>query len=1100
MQKSLAVKSTELQEKNNAANMKLKQMVKDQQEAEKQKTKSQEIKKLLEIQKVGIAAKRSEVMEDLSKVEPAVQEASQAVKSIKKQHLVEVRSMANPPPAVKLALESVCLLLGEGTPDWKGIRQVTMRDNFIPTIVSFNTDDITDEVRIQMKKKYLDNPDYDYEKVNRASHACGPLVKWALAQFQYADMLKRVEPLRNELRELEVASEEKEREADNMTALIGRLEESINNYKEEYAQLISQAEAIKTDLKQVQEKVDRSMSLLKSLGIEKDRWQETSENFRSQMGTLIGDVLLSSAFLAYAGYFDQHYRQALTATWKKFLDSAGITLRADMARTEFLSDPDERVKWTANSLPADDLCTENAIMLNRFNRYPLIIDPSGQATEFILKEYADRKITKTSFLDDSFRKNLESALRFGNPLLVQDVENYDPILNPVLNRELRRTGGRVLITLADQDIDVSPSFNIFLSTRDPTVEFPPHICSRVTMVNFTVTRSSLQMQCLNQVLKAERPDIDQKRSDLLKLQGEFQLRLRHLEKDLLQVLNEAKGRILDDNTVISTLETLKKEAAEVSRKVDETETVMEEIDKTSKQYEPLSIACSSIYFTIDNLHQIHFLYQFSLQFFLDIFHSLLTDKALLDGGSTDYAKRLTIIINNLFERSYKRISRGMLHEDKIVFALTLARIYLARFQVAGGKEVNLEKEFNFLLSSDDIEQGKESSAAAAGPKELAHKLASGMPAFSDLGSFVGSEEFGKWFRSATPEDDVPNMWKKVSEATEVDNMYQLLAVSSFRRDRFVAAATRFVQNVMGPHFYSETEMDLAKIVEEEVKPTNPVLMCSVSGFDASDRVQDLASQCNKPITSIAIGSEEGFSQAEKSINTAIKSGRWVLLKNVHLAPTWLTSLEKKLHSIQAHSGFRLFLTCEITPKLPVNLLRAGRIFTFEPPPGIRANLIRTFSAIPAARMMRPPNERARLYFVLAWFHAVVQERLRYAPLGWSKAYEFNESDLRGACDMLDKWVDATSKGRTNLPPDKVPWKAIQTLLAQVIYGGKIDSEFDQRLMVTFIEKLFTEKSFDADFLLVDAVSGDKDEANVKVKMPDGIRRDQVSFFWPFYTT
>jgi hypothetical protein len=102
---------------------------------------------------------------------------------------------------------------------------------------------------------------------------------------------------------------------------------------------------------------------------------------------------------------------------------------------------------------------------------------------------------------------------------LQDVENYDPILNPVLNRELRRTGGRVLITLGDQDIDLSPSFVIFLSTRDPTVEFPPDICSRVTFVNFTVTRSSLQSQCLNQVLKAERPDIDEKRSDLLKLQG-----------------------------------------------------------------------------------------------------------------------------------------------------------------------------------------------------------------------------------------------------------------------------------------------------------------------------------------------------------------------------------------------------------------------------------------------------------------------------------------------------------------------------------------------------------------------------------------------------
>lgn len=51
------------------------------------------------------------------------------------------------------------------------------------------------------------------------------------------------------------------------------------------------------------------------------------------------------------------------------------------------------------------------------------------------------------------------------------------------------------------------------------MEFPPDLCSRVTFVNFTVTRSSLQSQCLNEVLKAERPDVDEKRSDLLKLQG-----------------------------------------------------------------------------------------------------------------------------------------------------------------------------------------------------------------------------------------------------------------------------------------------------------------------------------------------------------------------------------------------------------------------------------------------------------------------------------------------------------------------------------------------------------------------------------------------------
>lgn len=39
-----------------------------------------------------------------------------------------------------------------------------------------------DDIRKIMVNKYLSNPDYNFEKVNRASLACGPLVKWAIAQ------------------------------------------------------------------------------------------------------------------------------------------------------------------------------------------------------------------------------------------------------------------------------------------------------------------------------------------------------------------------------------------------------------------------------------------------------------------------------------------------------------------------------------------------------------------------------------------------------------------------------------------------------------------------------------------------------------------------------------------------------------------------------------------------------------------------------------------------------------------------------------------------------------------------------------------------------
>lgn len=95
----------------------------------------------------------------------------------------------------------------------------------------------------------------------------------------------------------------------------------------------------------------------------------------------------------------------------------------------------------------------------------------------------------------------------------------------------------------------------------------------------------------------------------------------------------------------------------------------------------------------------------------------------------------------------------------------------------------------------------------------------------------------------------------------------------------------------------------------------------------------------------------------------------------------------------------------------MNLLRASRIFTFEPPPGVKANLVRTFSTVPAARMCKEPHERARLYFLLAWFHAIIQERLRYAPQGWTKKYEFNESDLKMACDTLDTWLESVAQVR-----------------------------------------------------------------------------------------
>lgn len=129
---------------------------------------------------------------------------------------------------------------------------------------------------------------------------------------------------------------------------------------------------------------------------------------------------------------------------------------------------------------------------------------------------------------------------------------------------------------------------MFMITRDSSAKFTPDLCSRVTFVNFTVTPASLQNQCLNIYLKHERPDIEEQRVDLLKLQGEYQVKLRELEDSLLSALNNVQGDILNDNKVIGTLETLKKEAGEVQVRMEKSDLVMEEVTLVRNQYIPLA--------------------------------------------------------------------------------------------------------------------------------------------------------------------------------------------------------------------------------------------------------------------------------------------------------------------------------------------------------------------------------------------------------------------------------------------------------------------------------------------------------------------------------
>ncbi|KAL6836714.1 dynein heavy chain, N-terminal region 1 domain-containing protein [Trichoderma sp. SZMC 28015] len=1048
---SLAEKKAQLEQKDAEANEKLQRMVADQREAEQRKNTSLEIQAALEKQEAEVAMRKKVVLEDLAKAEPAVEEAKASVSNIKRQHLVEVRGMSNPPQSVRLALDAVCTLLGHKINDWKAVQGVVRREDFIASIIMFdNAKMMTKGLRNKMRNDFLSNPEFTFEKVNHASRACGPLVQWVIAQVSYSDILDRVGPLREEVEQLEEQALETKASAMAVEKNIAELESSINTYKTEYATLISETQAIKAEMSKVQFKVDRSVRLLDSLSSERARWEEGSKSFETQISTLVGDVLVASAFLAYSGLYDQTFRKNMIDDWYHQLDLSGIQFKSPNPVTEYLSSADERLGWQENTLPVDDLCTENAIILKRFNRYPLIIDPSGRVTEFLQKECKDRRLTVTSFLDDTFTKQLESSLRFGNPILIQDAEHLDPILNHVLNKEYQRTGGRVLIQLGKQDIDFSPSFKLYLSTRDPSATFAPDICSRTTFVNFTVTQSSLQTQSLNDVLKSERPDVDERRSNLIKLQGEFKVHLRQLEKQLLQALNESRGNILDDDKVIETLETLKTEAADISDKMRNTEGVMAEVEEITQQYSIIAKSCSAVFAVLEQLHYINHFYQFSLQYFLDIFQSVLRGNKNL-AKETNHNVRRDIIVKDLFVNTFKRTALGLLQKDRITLAMLLAQ----------ASPYKMDKSMIDVILDNRIAGVDVSSDLDA--KDAAFQDARKLSVLKEKLDAIPSSDWDKFFTEELAEAVVPKVWEEGTSETD-QALYSLLLVKLFRMDRFVPAAERFATLVFGSDMFDIVD-DLTKTVSE-VSATLPIALVSSPGFDASYKVDSLVQRMNVRCTNIAMGSNEGLASADKAVSSAAETGSWVLIKNVHLAPTWLQSLEKRMESLNPHSDFRLFLSMESSPKIPVNLLRASRVLMYEQPAGVRANMKDSMSSL-STRAVKSPVERTRLYLLISFLHAVVQERLRYAPnLGWKGFWEFNDSDYECCAFIVDVWIEGVAGNRTNIAPQNIPWDMIRYLVTET-YGGKIDDEGDFKLLGQLVTSFLTPAAYDADHKLVE---------------------------------
>ena len=787
----------EVQKEQHAA---MEQLKIDQVKAGHEQDKATEMEKKLSSEQIIIDEETEKAEQDLSKAKPALEKAKKSVSSIPDQDIKEIRAYTNPPETVRKVMEMVSVLIGRKVKDWRGIKEMMNKEGFLKELVNFDSTKIKEDAEAGVEK-YLAEPKFNKEAAHKASRACGPLFDWSTAQLEYAKILTRIAPLTKKIEMLNSKKETTVKELEVTTSRIAELKKNVVKMEEQFSSLTAQAEQLKIQMKDTSVKCERSEKLLGSLSSEQTRWEEEKKNFTKQITTVVGDCLLAGGFLAYNGYFDDHNRRSvILPKWMKTLKERKILYKKHLSLQEYLSKPADRLEWQANGLPPDELYVENAIILSRFQRYPLMIDPSGMAVSFLMTQYKDKHIAKTSFLEDGFMKALETSLRFGYPLLVQDVECIDPIMNPILNKEVSRQGGRTLIRLGEQSIDLSPTFKIFLSTRDPTFQFAPDLCGRVTFANFTVTPGSLTSQCLHHTLKVERPDIEEKRSEMLKAQGEYLMKQRMLEQQLLEEISKAQGNILENDALIKQLEVLKQTTTEVKEKLEKTDETMDSIKKVEKQFRSVADGSSKLYFMLQQLPDLNPLYQFSLAHFMEILHQVLVDS---DGilpanekqGKTSDARR-DMILRQLFVTTFDKVSRGMLQCDHLTLGLRLCQV---RLQLKGEKLEPITPEMwdfltattrTHLSSSMNVPDGMEKKQV-----EMLEHMCS-LPSMEDVRDSINSKtsSWGKLLKAAEPVDEIPN-FSREKQHPITQAMKEMLVMKVFRPDVIISSSKKVIREV-----------------------------------------------------------------------------------------------------------------------------------------------------------------------------------------------------------------------------------------------------------------------------------------------------------------
>ncbi|MCJ8738612.1 hypothetical protein PDJAM_G00037770 [Pangasius djambal] len=1058
----LAVQKVELKQKNEDAAKLIQVVTTETENVSKEKAIADEEELKVQAIAKNVGEKQKSCEEDLAKAEPALLAAQEALNTLNKNNLTELKSFGSPPEAVVNVTAAVMILLAPGgkipkDKSWKAAKNMMAKvDSFLDNLINYNKENIPDTC-MKAFEPFKKDSKFEPNFIRSKSIAAAGLCSWCINIVKFYEVFCDVKPKRMALDQANAELAAAKEKLSVITSTIAQLNANLAN-------LTSKFEKARDDKLKCQKEADATNKtislanrLVGGLASEKIRWSELVAQLKNQEKTLCGDVMLISAFVSYVGYFTKKYRTDLMDKyWLPYLGElkVPIPITEGLDPLTLLTDDADIAAWSNQGLPSDRMSVENATILCNTERWPLIVDAQLRGIKWIKNKYGDNlkiiRLGQKGYLD-----SIENAVSSGDVLLIENIsETVEPVLDPLLGRNTIKKGKYICI--GDKEVEYHPNFRLILHTKHFNPHYKPEMQAQCTLINFLVTRDGLEDQLLAAVVAKERPDLEELKAELTKQQNTFKIVLKQLEDSLLARISAASGNFLGDTALVENLETTKHTATEIEQKVLEAKTTEAKINEARESYRPASIRAGLLFFILSDLNKINPIYQFSLKAFSKVFEVAIMRTEPAD----DVKLRVDNLINEITYSVFMYTNRCLFERDKLTFIALITFQILVRSNEINSSELDFLLRFPFkagLVSPVDFL----SNQGWGGIKALAE-----MDEFRNLDTDIEglATRWKKFVESEAPEKELfPQEWKKKS------GIQKLCMMRCMRPDRMCYAIRNFVEAKLGTKYVDGRSVEFAVSFEESSSST-PMFFILSPGVDPLTDVEALGKKMgfttgNGKFHNVSLGQGQEV-VAEAALDQAAVEGHWVILQNIHLVAKWLGSLDKIIekYSIGSHNDYRVFMSAEPAPTpeshiIPQGLLENAIKITNEPPTGMHANLHKALNLFnqDTLEMCSKESEFQVILFALCYFHAVVAERRKFGAQGWNRSYPFNNGDLTISVNVLYNYLEANSE---------VPWDDLRYLFGEIMYGGHITDDWDRRLCRTYLQEYLQPEMLEDEMQLV----------------------------------